>query len=56
MSHSEGPSSTLIIIGILIAVPIIYSIWYNSQKCDASGGRYMKTLHNTYECIYERKN
>lgn len=56
MSRYNDTSSTSIIIGVLIALPILWGIWYNTQKCEASGGRYMKTLYNTYECIHERKD
>lgn len=56
MSRSDGPSSTTIIIGLLIGSLALYGIWVGTQKCEASGGRYMKTLYNTYTCVYERKD
>ena len=44
----------ILLVTLLFLVGVFAFVKVNSD-CDAGGGRMMKTLYNTYECVYEVK-
>ena len=43
-----------ILLAIMFFLLLLLGFVNISEECEAKGGRLMKTLYNTYECVYEK--